>query len=173
MTISRLGGIILVGLGVLMTVLAGFWLATEASVLPVGDTLLRALLAFALIIPVILLGVYLLVRSSTQDAEVFVTSEMEQQRRLLDLLKLRGQATFDELAVALDTTEAEIIAQLQSLVHLSIFSGYVQWENGRVVAVPTQSLLNMTHCVHCQQPIHIGPATTTICTTCETEYYTV
>lgn len=172
---TRVWGIILLGFGVLLTALAGLWLATEAntSALSSGDVFLRAFIAFVFIIPVILLGIYLLAKNNTSDDANDDASDVVQQRRLLDTLRTRQRATFAELSHETGMSEAEITTQLEALMQLSIFSGYVQWSSGYAVVMPSQQLLHLKQCAHCQQAIIIKPETITSCSVCNTQYCTV
>ena len=122
----RIVSIVLIGIGVLLTAIAGYWIATESgrSELSVGDVLLQAAIFFAFIFPLIVGGIYLYARSSADD-DGPVNIDMVLQRRILDALPLLDATSFASLATQLGVSEAEIAEQLASMADLDIFNGCI------------------------------------------------
>jgi hypothetical protein len=155
---------------VIAAVIAGLWLAsqTASGELTTGGAVLGAALA---LIPVAILvggGLYLIVlgRQQTQQA-----SEMQTQRRLLDIVKSRGQVSVDELALELQTNIDRVRQMTHQLVGLQVFSGYVNWKEGVLYSEDAQHLRNLKQCKNCGGEIELAGKGVVACRFCGTEYF--
>lgn len=170
----RIVSIVLIGIGVLLTAIAGYWIATESgrSGLSVGDVLLQAAIFFAFIFPLIVGGIYLYARSSADD-DGPVNTDMVLQRRILDALPLLDATSFASLATQLGVSEAEIAEQMALMADLAIFNGCIDWTSANVTKMTVADLHALTQCVRCQAPIRIQPTGQTICPNCACQYCVV
>jgi len=128
-------GIAAIVLGFLITVIAGFVLA--ASQLTTGALFVRALIVFALVLPILLVGIYLYVTSNTESSEL---SETELQLKLMDLIRERKRLSLQELAAELKVSMATVTRLVEDLDSLDIFTGYIDWGNQVIYAVRPQTL---------------------------------
>lgn len=169
---SRIIGIILIGIGVLLTAIAGFWIATQSrqTDLSIGDLFLQAAIFFILAAPLILGGIYLYGHDSVDGP---VNTDMVLQRRILDVLPLADATSFAALAVQLDVSEGEIAEQLASMADLDIFNGCIDWNAASVTKMTVADLNALKQCLCCQAPIQIQPSGQTICSNCACQYSVV
>lgn len=168
MNTGRLIGIILIVTGFIVAVLAGLWLAVQAADLQPGGLVLGAGLAF---IPVALLigfGIFLYVRGG-QEAER--ESAMQQQRRLLDILKSRGQVGVNEMALEMGLSVDTVKDLVHQLVGLQVFSGYVNWRDGTLYSSDASKLRELERCKNCNGEIVLAGKGVVTCKYCGTEYF--
>lgn len=167
----RIAGIILIGIGILLTAIAGFWLATESGLsgLAIGDLILRAVVFFAIVAPIVIAGLYLYSRGEN-ELDVEPNEDMVLQRNILDSLAVRESMSFASLAQKLNVTEAEIAEEIASMTNLAIFNGYVDWSSGTILRLSADDLLSLTQCLQCHAPIVISPSGQTVCRNCNCEY---
>ncbi|GIL09249.1 MAG: hypothetical protein BroJett033_7600 [Chloroflexota bacterium] len=165
---GRLIGIILIVTGFIVAVLAGLWLAVQTAELQPGGLVLGAGLAF---IPVALLvgfGIFLYVRGG-REAELETT--MQQQRRLLDILKSRGQVGVNEMALELGLSVDTVRDLVHQLVGLQVFSGYVNWRDGTLYSSDASKLRELERCKNCNGEIVLAGKGVVTCKYCGTEYF--
>ncbi len=167
---SRLSGIVLSIIGLGIAVIAGLFLASQVSAgdLSGGGALVGAMLAF---IPVALLlgfGVYLFLRGGSEAKE---TSTMQQQRRILDIVKSRGQVAVADLALEVGVPVNTIQDLVHQLVGLQVFSGYVNWQEGVLYSDDASKLRDLTKCKNCGGDIVLVGKGTVVCKFCGTEYF--
>jgi hypothetical protein len=128
-------GIAAIVLGFLITVIAGFVLA--ASQLTTGALFVRALIVFALVLPILLVGIYLYVTSNTESSDL---SETELQLKLMDLIRERKRVSLQELAAELKVSMGTVTRLVEDLDSLDIFTGYIDWGNQVIYAVRPEML---------------------------------
>ncbi|MCK6577678.1 MAG: hypothetical protein L6Q98_06190 [Anaerolineae bacterium] len=167
---TRLVGIILGVIGLGIALIGGLWLASQVSAgaLDSGGALLGAGIAF---IPVALLlgsGVYLFVRGGAQAQE---ESVMQKQRRLLDIVKSRGQVSVNDLALEMRISVDNVKDMVHQLVGLQVFSGYINWQEGTLYSAEAAGLRNLDKCKNCGGEITLAGKGVVACKYCGTEYF--
>ncbi len=170
MNSSRLVGIILTVVGLGIALIAGIWLATQVSsnALGGGGAAIGAGLAF---IPVALLvgaGLYLFVRGGAESQE---ESVMQKQRKLLDIIKSRGQVSVNDVALEMNTSVDSVKDMIYQLVGLQVFSGYVNWESGILYSSEAKDLRALDKCKNCGGEISLVGKGVVRCKYCGTEYF--
>lgn len=170
MNSSRLVGLGLTIAGVVVAVLAGLWIASQVSsgVWSSATPFMAAGVAF---IPVALLvgfGIYLYVRGGAQDKQ---DSEMQKQRRLLDIVKSRGQVSVSDIAVEMAVPVAQVQDMVHQLVGLQVFSGYVNWDDGVLYSAQASQLRQLDKCKNCGGEITLAGKGVVVCKYCGTEYF--
>ena len=170
MNSGRLTGIILTVVGLGVAVIAGLWIASQASsgAWSSGTPVFAAGVAF---IPVALLigfGIYLYVQGGAQAKE---ESEMQKQRRLLDILKSRGQVTVSDMAVEMAVPVSQVQDMVHALVGLQVFSGYVNWDDGTLYSAEASQLRQLDKCKNCGGEITLAGKGVVACKYCGTEYF--
>ncbi len=170
MNSSRVLGIVLAVLGIGIAVTAGLWLAsqTSANALDAGGATLGAGIAF---IPVALLigaGVYLYVRGGAEDRE---ESVVRKQRRLMDIVRSRGQVSLGDLALELRVPASEVKDMIHQLVGLQVFSGYINWDEGTLYSIDASALRTLERCKNCGGELRLVGKGVVTCRFCGTEYF--
>ena len=125
----------LIVLGFVAAVLAGGWLAGQAAQRGTATTSI-VFPALILFIPVAILvggGIFLYQRQDwTPESE----SEVQQQRRLVDIVNERGHVSVDDLAAELRISPQTVHELIEQLMILEIFAGEVDWDAGMIYAQP-------------------------------------
>lgn len=167
---SRLVGIILAVSGLALALLAGIWLATQTSsgALSAGGATLGAALAF---VPVAILegfGLYLIAKGGQEQRQ---TSEMQLQRKLLDIVRSRGQVDVADAALEIGIPVSRVQDIVHQLVGLQVFSGFVNWDKGVLYSEDASQLRDMKQCKNCGGEITLAGKGTVTCRFCGTEYF--
>ncbi|MCU0512899.1 MAG: hypothetical protein MUE40_10050 [Anaerolineae bacterium] len=163
---QRLLGVALTTTGFTLAALAGLALSATPG-LSIGTLLVGALLAFAVVLPLLVGGIYFFVRSSRTPDEP--ESNLPQQVAFADLMRQRGQSSLGALATDLQVPESEVLEIVQQLAALRLFSGYLTPE-GTLVRLETAVVHSLSRCQTCRSPLNLaGPVT--LCPVCGTEYF--
>jgi ribosomal protein S27AE len=169
MNSSRGLGIVLTLLGVGIAVIAGLWIASQVGGgLTAGGALVGAGVAF---VPVLLLmagGVYLYLRGGVEAQE---QSVMQKQRKLMDMVKTRGQISVNDAAVELGVPMPQVKEMVHQLVGLQVFSGYVNWDEGTLYSVEANQLRELNKCKNCGGELKLAGKGVVTCPFCGTEYF--
>ncbi|GIL12442.1 MAG: hypothetical protein BroJett038_11620 [Chloroflexota bacterium] len=170
MNTGRLVGIILIVVGFGVAVIAGLWLAFQVSSesLSGGGALVGAGIAF---IPVALLvgfGIYMFVQGGKEAEE---ESSMQKQRRLLDIVKSRGQVSVPDVAMEMQISVEVVKDLVHQLVGLQVFSGYVNWQDGVLYSSDASKLRELEKCKNCGGEISLAGKGVVTCKFCGTEYF--
>ena len=169
MNSGRLVGIILTVAGLGVAVIAGAWIASQVSAgMSGGAAVTTAGVAF---IPVALLigfGIYLFVQGGAQAKE---DTEMQKQRRLLDIVKSRGQVSVNDMALEMTVPVAQVQNMVHQLVGLQVFSGYVNWDEGTLYSAEASQLRQLDKCKNCGGEITLAGKGVVVCKYCGTEYF--
>ena len=167
---SRLIGIILSVVGLGVAVIAGLWLASQVSagLVSSGGALVGAGIAFVPVALLVGFGVYLYQRGGE---EVQVESTMQKQRQLLDILKSRGMVSVNDMALEMQVSVDSVKDMIHQLVGLQVFSGYVNWNEGKLYSAEASSLRELKQCKNCGGEITLAGKGVVVCRFCGTEYF--
>lgn len=167
---TRFLGILLSVLGIGFAALAGLWIATNVSAgsLETGGAVLSAFFAFVFVALLLVSGIYLFLRSGR---EANAQSAMETQRKLIDIVKSRGEVDVHQLAVELGTPLPVVKDLTHQLVGLGVFSGYVNWDSGTLYSADAKGLREMEKCRNCGGALKLAGKGVIACPYCGTEYF--
>jgi uncharacterized membrane protein/DNA-directed RNA polymerase subunit RPC12/RpoP len=127
---GRLIGIILICVGIiaciaLSAVFSSAVLDTESGT--TGGLVLGLGIAVAVSLPFLVAGIYLVIRGRAEEAEM---ADVGRQRRILDMVKTRGQVDISDLVFELKSTSDQVRDDVYKLVGMGLFTGYVNWDEG-------------------------------------------
>ena len=145
---GRLIGIILIIVGILLClVLSGVFSSSVLSqeTLHVGGLILGLAIAFFVAAPVVVVGVYLVIRGRAEEAEM---ADVGRQRKILDMVKTRGQVDISDLVFELSSTSGQVQDDIYKIVGMGLFTGYVNWDDG-VLYSKEASQLTGNKCPNC------------------------
>lgn len=167
---NRLIGVILTIVGLGLALIAGLWLASQVSTgaLTAGGAALGAGLAFIPVAALTGFGLYLYVKGGAQAQ---ADSQMQKQRRLLDIVKSRGQVSVNDVALEMATSVDDVRTIIHQLVGLQVFSGYINWKDGTVYSAEAASLRDLKQCRNCGGEIVLAGKGVVTCKYCGTEYF--
>lgn len=167
---GRLVAVLLLGAGALVVVLGVAWLGggiAEGRMRMTG-ALIGGILLAGLTVPLFGGGIYLLMRSRQEAVE---NVEQEQLRKILDIVKTRGQVPVSDLAIELGVNRQRIQDMIHSLVGMGVFSGYVHWEEGVLYSEDAAGLRELDRCKHCGGELEVAGKGVITCPYCGAEYF--
>ncbi len=168
MSTSRLTGVMLTVFGGMVGVLAVVWLFTNDDLEGPARILGLAIALVVLVAPLLGAGIYLLAFGGQQARQEV---EAARQRKLLNAIQTRGQVTLDELAIELQLPRDQIKGMVYDLVGLGVFSGYVNWQEGRLYSSDAAHLRELTQCPNCGGDITLSGKGVASCRFCGTEFF--
>ena len=156
-------GIAMAGFGVLFVLsqVSSGKIQLGGAVMGVGVFGLPALLAIGI-------GAALLARSRQVAAG---DKEQTQLRKILDMVKSKGQVPISELVIDLGSTRKEVQDQVHSLVGMGLFSGYINWDEGTLYSAEAANLRDLERCKHCGGEVSFVGKGILVCKYCGTEYF--
>jgi DNA-directed RNA polymerase subunit RPC12/RpoP len=127
---GRLVGMILIGLGLVLllgcsAISIVSSLSTEEG--SIGGATLGVIGSLFVGLVPIGFGGYLVMQSRTEAAE---QADMARQRKILDVVKTRGQVDIRDLVFELKVDTQQVRDDIYKLVGLGLFTGYVNWDQG-------------------------------------------
>jgi len=163
---GRIIGIFALIAGAALGLIGALWLVTvdlgtAARVLGLG-------LLSVVVLPLLGAGVFLLVRSG-QEAKAGV--ETAQMRKILDVVKSRGEVPLSDLTLELNSNRDQVKNWIYSLVGMGIFSGYINWDEGVLYSTDASQLRGLERCRHCGGEVKLAGKGVVTCPYCGTEYF--
>ncbi len=164
---QALGGI-LAGAGLFLTVAFLGFLAIQAArgALTPGGFGLGAFLIFLIFSPLIGAGIYLQRRGGIEAQEA---EAAEKQRRLLGMVQARGKVALSDIALELRASRDQVRAWIYDLVHLGLFSGYINWSEGWLYSAEAAALRDAGKCPNCGGALELAGRGVIRCPYCGTE----
>jgi DNA-directed RNA polymerase subunit RPC12/RpoP len=156
-----------IGVGIIIGVLMGVY-AREGS-LTGGAATLGFLLGFlVLVLPQLGFGAYLFWKGGQEAA---VAAQANRQRKLLNIVKSRGQVPISDLAIEMQASRDDVHDMVHELVGMGLYSGYVNWDEGVLYSREASQLRNLTRCEHCSGELQLAGKGVIRCPYCGTEYF--
>ena len=168
MNTSRLLGIVLLVVGVVVGGIAAMWLFTNEGLSQPARILGLGLALLVIVAPLVGAGLYLLL---TGSAEAKRAQKAAQQRKLLNIVKSRGQVRVDDLALEMQLPREKIKETLHALVGLGVFSGYINWDKGVIYSQEASQLRELKQCPNCGGEITLQGKGIATCRFCGTEFF--
>ena len=132
-----------------------------------GFALLMIISAIVLL-PLILVGGYMMLKG---NSEVKDLAELDQQRKLLNVVQTRGQVSIGDLVLDMGSTREKVAHSLTELVGRGLFSGYVDWNKGMLYSVEASKLQGMKTCPNCGGQLELAGKGTVKCPYCGAEIF--
>jgi ribosomal protein S27AE len=169
---GKVVGVILIFIGIAAIGVAGLWALAEMAsgeALTAGGAALGVGLAFFLVtVPTVGVGVYLLVKGQRETKEL---AEVDKQRKLLNIVLSRGQATISDLVLELNATTDQVKAWIYDLVGKGLFSGYINWNDGILYSKQAGSIRETKKCPNCGGQMQFGGKGVITCPYCGTDVF--
>ncbi|MCB0207962.1 MAG: hypothetical protein KDJ52_01455 [Anaerolineae bacterium] len=113
-------------------------------------------------------GIFLLIRGRGEAA---TQAESTRLRKILDIIKTRGQVDISDIVFELNTTTDQVRSDLYKLVGMGVFSGYVNWDKGTLYSQEASQLRDRTSCPNCGGQLEIGGKGVITCPYCGTDIF--
>ena len=145
---GRLIGIILIVVGI-MVCLGGaavsYTSTRNVETNAAGGFVLGVVLSVLIAVPFVGAGIYLAIRGRAEEAEM---ADVSRQRKILDMVKTRGQVDITDLVFELNSNSDQVRDDIYKLVGMGLFTGYVNWDGG-VLYSREASQLTGNKCPNC------------------------
>ena len=145
---GRLIGVILIIVGIFVCLgcsAVSFFSTSGAETGQTGGLVLGVVISLFIAVPLVGAGIYLMIRGRAEETEMV---EASRQRKILDMVKTRGQVNVSDLVFELKSTSDQVRNDIYKLVGLGLFTGYVNWKDG-VLYSREASQLTGNKCPNC------------------------
>ncbi len=163
---GRIVGLVIIAIAVLLFL---GWSATVlASGATPGGTILGIFVALLVCAPLIGVGFYLQRQGSQEESQF---AQVEQEKKLLNMVLTQGQVTISEIVVALQKPTDEVEEMIRSLVGKQLFSGAINWDKGVLYSVESQQLTDGKKCPNCGGEVSFAGKGLIECPWCGSEVF--
>jgi DNA-directed RNA polymerase subunit RPC12/RpoP len=144
---GRTVALILIALSLIIMVAGALYLFSGMveGRLGLSGFLLGLALVLMLTLPLLGAGVFLLVRGRS-EAQQF--AEAEKEKKILNIVRTKGQANVAEVAIEMDLTRDQVKEHIYDLVGKALFTGYINWDEGILYAREAAEMRS-TKCPNC------------------------
>ncbi len=167
---KTLGIILIIGglvVGVIIVALMSVY-RSEGSLTSGAATLGITIGFLVLVLPQLGFGAYLLMHSRQEAA---VAESAGKQRKMLGIIKARGQVNIADLAIELRSSRDEVQGMIYELVNMGLYSGYINWSEGTLYSSEASELRTLDRCKNCNGQLELAGKGVIRCPYCGTEYF--
>ena len=145
---GRLIGLIFIVVGIVIFLglaAVSFFSTRNVETGGAGGLVLGLVISILIALPLVGAGVFLIVRG---QGEAIEQANLSRQRKILDMVKTRGQVDISDLVFELKANTDQVRDDIYRLVGLGLFTGYVNWDKG-VLYTREASQLKGNTCPNC------------------------
>ena len=168
---GRLIGLILIIVGILVFLgcsLVSIVSSMEAEGSNIGGIILGIFIALVVAIPLVGGGVYLLIQSRSEAAQQV---EATRQRKILDMVKTRGEVNISDLVIELKSTSDQVRQDIYTIVGMGLLKGYVNWDQGLLYSQEASQLKGRETCPNCGGALSLAGKGIITCPYCGTQIF--
>ena len=167
---GRLVGLLMAGAGLILGL--GFWAwliqGVQEDRIQTSGAIFGVILSLFIVVPLVAGGIYFLIKGQAEARDI---ARVQEQRRLLDIVKTRGQVAIPDLVLELDSTRDQVQRDLNQLVGRGLFSGYVDWDKGMLYSVEASKLQGQRTCPNCGGTLELAGKGLIKCPFCGAEIF--
>jgi hypothetical protein len=167
---GRLVGLLMAGAGLIIGL--GFWAwliqGTREDRIQASGAIFGVILSLFIVVPLVGGGIYFLIKGQSEARDI---ARVQEQRRLLDIVKTRGQVAIPDLVLELNSTRDKVQQDLNELVGRGLFSGYVDWSKGMLYSVEASKLQGQRTCPNCGGMLELAGKGLIKCPFCGAEIF--
>ena len=171
---GRLVGIILIiagiviGIGIILWAVSGM---AEGRLRGSGTVLAIMLPLMVIVIPLIGGGIFLMTRGKAEAAEIDL---LRKEQRLIGMVEAQGSVSISQAAVELNVSRDQLQAFVYDLVGKGLFTGFVDWKAGKLVAQDAAQIEQASangQCPNCGGQVELAGKGVVRCPYCGAEIF--
>jgi len=163
---GRVVGTLLVVGGVLFGLIGTAWLFVSGA--RAGGIVLGMVFLAILVLPLLGGGIYLLFRG---QSEVKDQAEVQKQRMVLNMVETRGKVKISDIALEINGTREQVQKYIYDLVGKGLFTGYVNWREGVLLAQQASDMEANKTCPNCGGALELAGKGIVECPYCGSEIF--
>jgi DNA-directed RNA polymerase subunit RPC12/RpoP len=144
----------------------GAWLLVSGA--STAGKVLGLVFLLIIVLPMILGGIFLLFRG---QAEARDHAEVQKQRMVLNMVETRGKVRIADIALEINGTRDQVQKYIYDLVGKGLFTGYVNWQAGELLAVDARQLNASQTCPNCGGQLELAGKGLVQCPFCGSEIF--
>jgi hypothetical protein len=160
-------GVVLIAAGILVF-LGGSIVSVISTSGEIGGSVLGVVLSLLVAIPLVGGGIFMLIRGRSEAARQVGATR---QRRILDMIKSRGQVAISDLVLDLNANSEQVRNDIHQLVGMGLLTGYVNWDKGMLYSQEAAQLRDRDTCPNCGGQLTLGGKGVIVCPYCGTEIF--
>lgn len=164
-------GLILLAAGIILGIAIGAWLfaGIQEGTLRGSGAAFGAILFFGvLVLPLSGAGIFFFVKGGAEAKDL---ARVQEQRRLLDMVKTRGQLQISDVVLEMKSTTDKVKSDIYDLVGRGLFSGYVDWDKGVLYSIEASQLQGRQTCPNCGGQVELAGKGLIKCPYCGAEIF--
>ena len=126
------------------------------------------MILFVVVAPLAGGGIIAIMRGGKEADE---QAQADQQRKILDMVKTRGEVSMSDVIVELQSDLPSVQDMLYKLVGMGVFSGYINWDEGTLFSAEASDLHAISNCKNCGGDVDFAGKGVQQCPFCGTEYF--
>ena len=133
-----------------------------------GGMTLGVLLALIVLAPIFGIGAYVF-RKGTTEQEQFAV--VQQEKKILNMVLTQGKVTMGELVAELEVPREEVEEMIRDVVGKKLFSGAINWKEGILYSVESQTLTADQRCPNCSGDLEFAGKGLVVCPWCGSDVF--
>lgn len=171
---GRIVGIILIVAGIVIDLGIVAWGVagiSERRLQPTGLALLLVLSTMIIAVPLIGGGAFMLRKGTEEAGEVDL---LRKEQRLMGMVEAQGTVSINQAAIELNVSRDQLQSFVYDLVGKGLFTGYVDWKGGKLVAQDASQIQEVAangRCPNCGGQVELSGKGVVRCPYCGSEIF--
>ncbi len=163
---GRVVGTLLVVGGLLFGIIGTTWLFVSGA--RAGGIVLGMVFLAILVLPLLAGGIFMLFKG---QSEVKDYAEVQKQRMVLNMVETRGKVRIADIALEINGTRDQVQQYIYDLVGKGLFTGYVNWREGVLLAQQASEMEASKTCPNCGGALELAGKGVVECPYCGSEIF--